>query len=65
MRIKLVKSTSIKVGDKILYKGQPALVMEKVQTPYKNHFYFVTFNDLVFTRSDMKLLKVVAEDKLV
>ena len=64
MQIKLVKATSIQPGDKILYRGRPVLVLRKTQTPYVEHFYFETFNDLIFTRTDMNLLKIITGGEL-
>ena len=69
MLIELVNSTSIRPGDKLLRRnptsnGLKVVTVLKINNTTNNHFTFECDDDLVFTRSDLKLLKVIQEASL-
>lgn len=64
MQVKLVKSTSIKEGQKLLIRGNKVVTVLQINQITKNHMTLICDDDLVFTRSDLKLLKVIEEGAL-
>lgn len=63
MQVKLVNSTSVKVGNKLL-RGNRVVTVTEIINITKNHFTIICDDDLVFTRSDLKLLKVLEDGAL-
>lgn len=60
MLVKLVSSRSIKVGNKLL-RGNKAVTVIDIINVTNSHMTIVCDDDIVFTRSDKRLLKVIGE----
>lgn len=60
MLVKLVRSQTIKKGDKLL-RGNRVVTIEDIIRPYKKHFILVANDDLIFCKDGMNVLKVIPE----